>query len=100
MKPDVIVSWPRHADYPLWRQFIRENRQRFAKVIVAFTDHDGHDYSQFVVDAMCQDDITAISTFPPPRIQGAMVSCHSGRNRATVSFRHSVSGNSSRLRPR
>jgi hypothetical protein len=48
MKPDVIVSWPRSCDYPLWRQFIRDNRERFAKVIVAFTDHDGHDYSGFV----------------------------------------------------
>lgn len=39
MTPDVIVSWPRSCDYPVWRAFIAANRERFAKVIVVFTDH-------------------------------------------------------------
>lgn len=57
MKPDVIVCWPRSCDYPLWRQFIRDNRARFAKVIVAFTEHDGLDYQEFVINAMKPDDM-------------------------------------------
>ena len=49
MKPDVIVAWPRHADYPLWRAFIRDERERFGQVIVAFTEHTGYDYRPFIV---------------------------------------------------
>ena len=60
MKPDVIVCWPRSCDYPLWRQFIRDNRERFAKVIVVFTEHDGLDYREFVRSAM--DDVTFLDS--------------------------------------
>lgn len=48
MKPDVIVCWPRNCDYPLWRRFIRDERQRFGRVLVVFTEHDGADYRPFV----------------------------------------------------
>ena len=48
MKPDVIVSWPRSCDYPLWRAFIERERQRFGEVIVVFTEHEGRDLSGFV----------------------------------------------------
>src|SRR3990167_1402006 len=41
MRPDVIVTWPVSCDYPLWRKFIRENRSRFAHVIVAFSPMPG-----------------------------------------------------------
>lgn len=50
MTPDVIVCWPRNCDYPAWRQFIRDNRDRFAKVLVVFTEHEGRDLSPFVRD--------------------------------------------------
>lgn len=36
-KPDVICSWPHHADYPLFRQMILENRKYFDHVYVVFT---------------------------------------------------------------
>jgi hypothetical protein len=58
VKPDVIVSWPESCDYPLWRQFIRTERSRFAKVIVAFTAHPGPNYVDFVREAMNPDDVT------------------------------------------
>lgn len=51
MKPDVIVCWPRNCDYPLWRKFIRDERYRFARVFVMFTENmqDGPvDYSPWV----------------------------------------------------
>ena len=60
MKPDVIVAWPSSHDYPLWRQFIHDNRSRFAKVIVAFTQHDGPEMVPFVRTAMAADDIIGI----------------------------------------
>lgn len=62
MKPDAIVAWPVHADYPLWRQFIHDERSRFEQVIVAMTEHPGYNYVDFVRTAMCPDDITFIST--------------------------------------
>ena len=45
---DVIVSWPRFADFPRWRQFIREERERFGKVFVVFTKHDGPDMTGWI----------------------------------------------------
>ena len=45
---DVIVCWPRFADYPRWRQFIRDERRRFGRVFVVFTEHDGPDRSGWV----------------------------------------------------
>lgn len=56
MKPDIIVSWPRNCDYPVWRQFIHDNRDRFNVIIVVFTEtHAGEDYREFVKKAMLVD---------------------------------------------
>ena len=53
MKPDVIVSWPDNCDYPLWRKFVRNNRDRFGGIIVVLTKtNSGVDYSQFVRSEM------------------------------------------------
>ncbi len=53
---DVIVSWPRNADYPLWRQYIRDNRKRFNEIIIAFTEtNEGPDYREFIQNAMEPD---------------------------------------------
>jgi len=37
MKIDLIVTYPTSCDYPLWRQFIHDERKRFNKVIISFT---------------------------------------------------------------
>lgn len=58
-KPDVIVSWPRNCDYPIWRYFIKTHRTLFDKVIVSFTEtYQGYDYRDFIKTAMDKDDIT------------------------------------------
>lgn len=63
IKPDVIVSWPKNCDYPLWRQFIHDNRNRFSEIIVVFTEtHDGRDYSEFVSKAMIGDAVTFMNS--------------------------------------
>lgn len=50
-KPDVIISWPDNNDYPLWRKFIKENRETFDKVIIVFTKtHSEVNYKEFVTD--------------------------------------------------
>ena len=33
---DAIVCWPRFADFPRWRQFIRDERYRFGSVFVPY----------------------------------------------------------------
>lgn len=45
---DVIVCWPRNCDYPLWRKFIRDERERFNRVFAVLTHHDGLDYSDWL----------------------------------------------------
>lgn len=46
---DVIVSWPRSCDYPLWRQFICDERGRFSRVLAVFTEHSGPvDYTDWL----------------------------------------------------
>lgn len=64
MKVDLIEVWPQHLDYPLHRQFIRDNRQRFAKVIIAFTDMQVNlpDQRKFIKEVMAEDDITFIDS--------------------------------------
>jgi len=52
VKPDAVACWPRNCDYPLWRRFVRDERERFGEVIVVFTEHDGHDYRDFVRGAL------------------------------------------------
>lgn len=62
-KPDVIVVWPRNCDYPLWRKFIRKDRERFSEVVIVFmeTNH-GYDYRQFVREQL--SDICTIVESP------------------------------------
>lgn len=67
MKPDVVVSWPKNNDYPVWREMMRSNRHRFGQIFVVFTEtNDGTDYSQFVKKAMEPDGIEFLAQ-PPVR---------------------------------
>lgn len=65
MKPDVIVTWPHTCDFPLWRKFIREERHRFARVLVCFSTNMGGavDYRDFVREQMA--DIAECFDSPP-----------------------------------
>ncbi len=61
MNIDVIVSWPIHLDFPLWRQFIHENRSRFNKVIVVFTQmNTGRDYRPFLREQLSKEGVSII----------------------------------------
>lgn len=63
MKPDVIVTWPRNCDYPLWRQMIHDNRDKFNEVIVVFMEtNQGDDYREFVRQAMFQDHVLFVQS--------------------------------------
>lgn len=62
---DLVCAWPVGFDYPLFRQFIRENRTRFHRVVIVWTDnHNGLDLHSKIEEAMAKDDIaflTAVS---------------------------------------
>ncbi len=56
IKPDVIIAWPDSVDYPLFRQFLREERARFNQINIVFTKtHQGFNYSEFVKESMFAD---------------------------------------------
>lgn len=66
MKVDLLAAWPRNCDYPLWRQFVHQNRTRFEKVIIVFTEtYSGHDYREFVIEAMKNDTVEIVQSLPP-----------------------------------
>ena len=66
MPVDVILSWPRACDYPLWRKFLAENRHRFARVLIVFTHQEGEDYSRFVAETL--GDLAECYDSPPPQL--------------------------------
>lgn len=67
MKPDLIVTWPKNADYPLWRQMVRDERDKFNNVIVVFMEtNQGFDYREFVKEAMQKDYILFMDSPPIP----------------------------------
>ena len=56
--PDLVCAWPQHMDYPLWRQQLRNNRDKFNKVIVIFTNMNVNDnYRHFLTQAMYEDNV-------------------------------------------
>lgn len=58
MKPDIIITWPKSCDYPLWRSFIHKQRERFSKVIVIWMEtNTGENYIDFIQKEMAEDNI-------------------------------------------
>jgi len=46
---DIVTVWPRGIDYPLYRQFIKQNRSQFNKVIIVFTESwNGNDFRDWI----------------------------------------------------
>jgi hypothetical protein len=66
-KPDLIITWPRNTDYPLWREFIRNNRTRFNNVIIVFMNpNTGTDYREFIRKVMFKDFVLFVDS-PEPK---------------------------------
>lgn len=38
-KPDLMICWIRHVDFPLARQWIRDHREFFGKIIIYWSEH-------------------------------------------------------------
>ena len=66
MKADLIVCNQRHVIFPLWMEFIQDNRDRFDKVIIVFTDMKvpDLDYRNYMQDQMEKDKITFLDCLP------------------------------------
>lgn len=57
-KPDIIAQWPVNCDYPIWRYFIKSSREKFGKIIIAFTEtYSSDDYREFIKWSMRNDNI-------------------------------------------
>lgn len=65
MKIDLLLSWPRNCDYPLYRQYIINNRSRWNQVIIAFTESfQGEDYRSFIEESLWNYGITFVQPMP------------------------------------
>jgi len=61
MKPDIIVTWPDNCDYPLWRRFIKCNRDVFDQVIIVLMKTNSeHNFSDFI--KMTMQDCTVVDS--------------------------------------
>lgn len=62
MKPDVILTWPVHADYPLWRAQLHKMRSRLGEVLVVLSEHHvGEDLTEFLTEVLARDDVTILT---------------------------------------
>lgn len=69
-KPDLVICWPRNCDYPLWRAFIHDNRERFNVVIIIFTEtNQGEDYREFVKENLINDWVLSVNSPKPNGIE-------------------------------
>ncbi len=60
-KIDIVITWPTGCDYPMWRAFLRKNRERFNNVFISF--HKGHstlNFKNFLKEAMAEDNVTFV----------------------------------------
>lgn len=59
MKPDLLVCWIKHCDYPIFRRFLRRHRGKFGKVIIYWSEHFRHMYfNGFIEKDLADLDIT------------------------------------------
>mgnify|MGYP001563284138 FL=1 len=43
-KPDLLITWIKHCDYPIFRLFLKRHRDFFGKVIIYWSEHFRHMY--------------------------------------------------------
>lgn len=67
MKPDLIITWPDTIEFPLFSKFLNEDRDRFEKVIISFTETN---WGGEVVDQIMRSIDNAIFLPPVPAVSG------------------------------
>ena len=69
MRPDVVVAWPRHVEFPLWRAWLASNRLYLGRVMVAFIEqHLPEDWREYARREF--DRIGGVTTLDAPRLDG------------------------------
>ncbi len=63
MRPDLLITWIKHCDYPLFRKYLRDYRHKLNKVIILFSEHNRFPYfDHFIHEALKDLDITFIDS--------------------------------------
>lgn len=44
MKPDLLITWIKHTDYPIFRLFLSRYREFFGRIIIYFSEHNRFPY--------------------------------------------------------
>lgn len=59
MKPDLMITWIKHADYPIFRATLKKYRDFFGKVIILFSEHNRFPYfDHFIQSSLSDLDVT------------------------------------------
>lgn len=56
MKPDLIICWIKHADYPIFRETLRKHRDFFGKIIIYWSEH----FRDIYFDEFIQKDLESL----------------------------------------
>ncbi len=51
--PDLLITWIKHCDYPIFRSFLRKRRGFFGKIIIYWSEH----FRDMYYDKFIQDDL-------------------------------------------
>ena len=69
MSTDIVLAWPRHCDYPLWRDWLVKNRPHLGSVVIGFTEHHlENDWRQYVSRELAR--IGGVRVFDATRADG------------------------------
>ena len=61
MKPDLLICWLKHCDYPIFRATLRKYRDFFGKVIIYWSEHNRFPYyDHFIHDDLKDLNITFV----------------------------------------
>lgn len=55
-KPDLLITWIKHCDYPVFRMFLKRHRDFFGKVIIYWSEHFRHMYYDEFIQKVLADD--------------------------------------------
>src|SRR5689334_22750127 len=69
--PDLIVVLPTHIVYPLFNEFIHQNRDKFNKVIISMTNMNTNlpNYQGYVTDQLKDDKVIIVRSDPASAYQ-------------------------------
>jgi hypothetical protein len=56
MKPDLLICWIKHADYPIFRETLRKHRDFFGKIIIYWSEH----FRDIYFDEFIQKDLESL----------------------------------------